>query len=127
MLFHAISINSYHLISMHTISYQHINNHAPIPKPPLTSTATAPISHTTTSSCLDSFMILNGLQHLYYTLINFSFAYSDNVFTNASYRVLYMLFEIFSSLTHELVESDPLYTRCKPRHNTPTILKIRTV
>ncbi len=68
------------------------------------------------SSWLDSFVTLNGLQHLYYTLIYFS------------YRVLYMLFKIFSRLTsHELIGSDPLYTRCKPRHNTPKILNIRTV
>ena len=58
--------------------------------------------------------------------MDFQFDYTDNVFTYASYRALYMLFKIFSSLTsHELIESDPLYSRCKPRHNTPKIIKIR--
>ena len=73
-------------------------------------------------------MHLNGLQHLYYTLINFRFDYSSNVFLYASYRSLYMLFKIFASVTsNELIKSDPLYTRSKPRHNTPSPVRVRTV
>eukprot|EP01083_Nonionella_stella_P126876 384305_1 len=69
---------------------------------------------------LDSLMALHGLHHLYYTLIHFKFDYSSSVLTYASYRALYMLLRIFASLSsHELIESDPLFCRCEPRHATP--------